>query len=148
MNLQEPCCEIVGRRTTQSYWSSLCVTLNAIRRDLHGKPGLCVVMWLRLQRQREDDSIFNNTGFGVLNTEKPCGWERAFLWAPEGPSPYWLVYERSPESALWLFSLTRLILPWLMPAIKAISNIYYYIVATSLWPSLRCICDSVLLQQM
>lgn len=145
---EEPCCEIVGRRKTQAYWSSLCVTLNVILSDLHGKPGLCVFMWLRLQRQREDDSIFNNTGFTVLDTEKPCGWEGAFLWVPGGLSPYWLVYERSPESLLWLFPLTRLILHWLMPAIKAISNIYYYTVATSPWPSQRRICDSVLLQQM
>lgn len=95
-----------------------------------------------------DDSIFNNTGSGVVDTEKPRGWERAFLGAPGGPSPYWLVYERSPECALWLFPLTRLILPWLMPAIKAISNIYYYTVATSPWPSPRLTSDSVFLKQM
>lgn len=100
------------------------------------------------EAERVDDSFFNNTGFGVLNTEKPCGWERAFLGAPRRPSPYWLVYERNPESALWPFSLTRLTLPWVMSAIKAISNIYYYTVVTSPWTSPRRICDSVLLKQM
>lgn len=146
MNLQEPCCEKVGR-TTQAYWSSLYVPLNVILSDLHGKARLTVCVFMRL-RGRAKMIAFSITGFVVLNTEKPCGWERAFLWALGGPSPYWLVYERSPESALWWFPLTRLILPWLMPAIKAISNIYYYTVGTSPWPSPHCICDSVLLQQI
>lgn len=141
-------CEIVGMRTTQAYWSSLCVTLDVILSDLHGKPGLCVFTWQRLQRQRKDDSVFNNTDFGVFTAEKPCSGERAFLGAPRGPHRYWLVYDRSTESALWLFHLIRLILPWVMPAIKATSNIYYYTVVTSPWTSPRRICDSELPKQM
>lgn len=61
------------------------------------KSGLCVAMWLSLQRQKEDRRVFNNTGFGGVNTEKPCGCNGASLWKPWGSTPYWLVYEERPK---------------------------------------------------
>lgn len=41
---------------------------------------------------------------------------------------------KETQNLLYDCSSTRLILPWLMLAIKAISNIYYYTVATSICP--------------
>lgn len=58
-------------------------------------------------RQREDDSVFNNTCFGVLNREKPRGREGAFLTAPEGQSPYWLLYERNPTIPFMTFPFNQ-----------------------------------------